>query len=72
MSCMAYVVWIRGEFFLFKFPCFVYRPVKLMFTFCREESHRVPASAAEPESKSSMWQNLKSFANVIVGMWRGS
>lgn len=36
------------------------------------ESHKVPASAAEPESKSSMWQNLKSFANGILGMWRGS
>lgn len=36
------------------------------------ESHKVPASAAEPKSKSSMWQNLKSFANGILGMWRRS
>ncbi|XP_073119178.1 uncharacterized protein [Henckelia pumila] len=36
------------------------------------ESHKVPASTAEPENKSSMWQNLKSFANGIIGMWRRS
>ncbi|XP_073295690.1 uncharacterized protein [Primulina huaijiensis] len=36
------------------------------------ESHKVPAPAAEPESNSSLWQNLKSFANGILGMWRRS
>lgn len=38
---------------------------------CRELP-RVPAEDAEPQRKSSMWTNLKSFANEILSIWKRS
>ncbi|PIN25270.1 hypothetical protein CDL12_02006 [Handroanthus impetiginosus] len=36
------------------------------------ELHKVPTEDAEPQRKSSVWQNLKSFASGILDAWRRS
>ncbi|XP_011074425.1 uncharacterized protein LOC105159162 isoform X2 [Sesamum indicum] len=38
----------------------------------RRELHKVPTEVAEPRSKTSVWQNLKSFANGIFSIWKRS
>ncbi|KAL0392055.1 UNVERIFIED_CONTAM: hypothetical protein Sradi_2428300 [Sesamum radiatum] len=38
----------------------------------RRELHKVPTDDAEPQSKTSVWQNLKSFANGIFSIWKRS
>ncbi|KAK4434425.1 hypothetical protein Salat_0605300 [Sesamum alatum] len=38
----------------------------------RRELHKVPTEDAEPQSKTSVWQNLKSFANGIFSRWKRS
>ncbi|KAL8466603.1 hypothetical protein ACS0TY_035598 [Phlomoides rotata] len=37
----------------------------------RRESHRVPTDA-EPQTSISVWNNLKSFANGIISLWKRS
>ncbi|XP_022849208.1 uncharacterized protein LOC111371447 [Olea europaea var. sylvestris] len=34
------------------------------------ELYKEPIEDAEPEGKSSVWENLKSFANGFLGIWR--
>ncbi|XP_012838724.1 PREDICTED: uncharacterized protein LOC105959218 [Erythranthe guttata] len=36
------------------------------------ELDEVPSKELEPQKKSSMWKNLKSFANEILDIWRRS
>ncbi|KAI3460227.1 hypothetical protein Pfo_016890 [Paulownia fortunei] len=36
------------------------------------ELHKEPTEDAEAQRKSSVWQNLKSFANGILGIWKRS
>lgn len=38
----------------------------------RWESPKAPTKEAEPPKKSSVWQNLRSFANGILGIWKKS
>ncbi|GER29971.1 aspartyl/glutamyl-tRNA(Asn/Gln) amidotransferasesubunit B [Striga asiatica] len=36
------------------------------------EAHKAPNEVAERKEQTSMWENLKSFANGIFGMWKRS